>query len=118
MASKEHPKDYGIGMRIAEYRRALGWSQHQLAKRLKTNSHTVENWEQAAAIPCRVPSSIMRKFIYKSGRTQSAQGREPALDCPIAEGRERVKGGEAACEALDVSSVFCYQPAMSSCISR
>ena len=26
-----------------------------------------------------VPSSIMRKFIYKSGRTQSAQGREP---CP------------------------------------
>ena len=43
---------------------------------------------------------------------------EPALDCPIAEGRERVKGGEAACEALDVSSVFCYQPAMSSCISR
>lgn len=42
MASTEHPKDYGIGMRIAEYRRALGWSQHQLAKRLKTNSHTVE----------------------------------------------------------------------------
>ena len=27
----------------------------------------------------RVPSSIMRKFIYKSGRTQSAQGRET---CP------------------------------------
>ena len=53
----------------------------------------------------------MRKFIYKSGRTQSAQGREPALDYPIAEGRERVKGGEAACEALDVNSVFCYQPA-------
>lgn len=72
---------------------------------------------QAAPI-LLVPSSIMRKFIYKSGRTQSAQGREPALDCPIAEGRERVKGGEAACEALDVSSVFCYQPAMSSCISR
>ena len=43
-----------------------------------------------------VPSSIMRKFIYKSGRTPSAQGREPALNCPIAEGRERVKGGEAA----------------------
>lgn len=43
MASKEHPKDYGIGMRIAEYRRAFGWSQHQLAKRLKTNSHNVEN---------------------------------------------------------------------------
>ena len=27
----------------------------------------------------RVPSSIMRKFIYKSGRTQSAQGRKT---CP------------------------------------
>ena len=47
----------------------------------------------------KVPSSIMRKFIYKSGRTPPAQGREPALDYPIAEGRERVKGGEAACEA-------------------
>lgn len=58
MASTEHPKDYGIGMRIAEYRRALGWSQHQLAKRLKTNSHTVENWEQAAAIPS--VESVMR----------------------------------------------------------
>ena len=58
MASKEHPKDYGIGMRIAEYRRAFGWSQHQLAKRLKTNSHTVENWEQAAAIPS--VESVMR----------------------------------------------------------
>lgn len=58
MASTEHPKDYGIGMRIAEYHRALGWSQHQLAKRLKTNSHTVENWEQAAAIPS--VESVMR----------------------------------------------------------
>ena len=27
----------------------------------------------------QVPSSIMRKFVYKSGRTQSAQGRET---CP------------------------------------
>ena len=30
-------------------------------------------------VVCLVPSSIMRKFIYKSGRTQSAQGRET---CP------------------------------------
>ncbi len=42
---------------------------------------------------------IMRKFIYKSGRTQSAQGRKPALNYLVAEDRERVKGGEAACEA-------------------
>ena len=27
----------------------------------------------------KVPSSIMRKFVYKSGRTPSAQGRET---CP------------------------------------
>ena len=33
---------------------------------------------------------------------------EPALDYPIAEGRVSVKGGGAACEALDVSSVFWY----------
>ena len=39
-----------------------------------------------------VPSSIMRKFIYKSGRTQSAQGRKPALNYLVAEGRERVGG--------------------------
>ena len=43
---------------------------------------------------------------------------EPGLDCPIAEGRVSVKGGEAACEALDASSGFCYQPASSSCTSR
>ena len=42
---------------------------------------------------------------------------EPALNYLVAEDRERVKGGEAACEALDVNSVFCYQPASSSCIS-
>ena len=42
---------------------------------------------------------------------------KPALNYLVAEDRERVKGGEAACEALDVSSVFCYQPASSSCIS-
>ena len=45
-------------------------------------------------------------------------GHEQAvLNYLIAEDRERVKGGEAACEALDVNSVFCYQPASSSCIS-
>ena len=38
-----------------------------------------------------VPSSIMRKFIYKSGRTQSAQGRKPALNYLAAEHSERVK---------------------------
>lgn len=42
----------------------------------------------------------------------------PALDYPIAEGRVNVKGGVAACEALDASSGFCYQPATSSCTSR
>ena len=35
--------------------------------------------ERALRAVQRVPSSIMRKFIYKSGRTQSAQGRET---CP------------------------------------
>ena len=52
MASTEHPKDYGIGMCIAEYRRALGWSQHQLAKRLKTNSHTVESRRNTFSRKC------------------------------------------------------------------
>lgn len=45
-------------------------------------------------------TSLAEQSLHKAG--------EPALDYPIAEGRERVKGGEAACEALDVSSVFCY----------
>ena len=35
--------------------------------------------ERTNAADLQVPSSIMRKFIYKSGRTQSAQGRET---CP------------------------------------
>ena len=47
----------------------------------------------------------MRKFVYKSGRTKSAQGREPALDYPIAEVREHVKGGEAACRATSFKKV-------------
>ena len=55
-------------------------------------------------------TSLAELSLHRAGK--------PALDYPIAEGRERVKGGEAACEALDVNSVFCYQPAMSSCISR
>ena len=54
-------------------------------------------------------TSLAELSLHRAGK--------PALDYPIAEGRERVKGGEAACEALDVSSVFCYQPASSSCIS-
>lgn len=74
MASTEHPKDYGIGMRIAEYRRALGWSQHQLAKRLKTNSHTVENWEQAAAIPS-VESELCVYVKFFTSRLMRFSGR-------------------------------------------
>ena len=97
-----YPCDAEIRHRMSEDLERSGYIFHMLGKEISS----------------RVPSSIMRKFVYKSGRTKSAQGREPALDYPIAEGRERVKGGEAACKALDVSSVFCYQPATSSCISR
>ena len=38
-----------------------------------------ESVDRRAVFFAAVPSSIMRKFIYKSGRTQSAQGRET---CP------------------------------------
>ena len=41
----------------------------------------------------------------------TGQGNLPLINYLVAEDRERVKGGEAACEALDVNSVFCYQPA-------
>ena len=54
-------------------------------------------------------TSLAELSLHRAGK--------PALNYPVAEGRERVKGGEAACEALDVNSVFCYQPASSSCIS-
>ncbi len=57
----------------------------------------------------------IRLQVWQNSSLHRAE--EPALDCPIAEGRVSVKGGEAACEALDVNSVFCYQPASSSCIS-
>lgn len=40
-----------IGQRIAEYRSYTGWTQYQLAKRIGTNSHTVESWEQCTSVP-------------------------------------------------------------------
>ena len=54
-------------------------------------------------------TSLAELSLHRAGK--------PALNYLVAEDREHVKGGEAACEALDVSSVFCYQPASSSCIS-
>ena len=48
-------------------------------------------------------TSLAELSLHRAGK--------PALNYLIAEDRERVKGGEAACEALDVNSVFCYQPA-------
>lgn len=54
-------------------------------------------------------TSLAELSLHRAGK--------PALNYLVAEGRERVKGGEAACEALDVNSVFCYQPASFSCIS-
>ena len=54
-------------------------------------------------------TSLAELSLHRAGK--------PALNHLVAEDRERVKGGEAACEALDVNSVFCYQPASSSCIS-
>ena len=54
-------------------------------------------------------TSLAELSLHRAGK--------PALNYLVAEDRERVKGGEAACEALDVNSVFCYQPASSSCIS-
>ena len=50
-------------------------------------------------------TSLAELSLHRAGK--------PALNCLVAEDRERVKGGEA----LDVNSVFCYQPASSSCIS-
>lgn len=40
-----------IGQRISECRFSAGWTQHQLAKRLGTNSHTIESWEQFLSLP-------------------------------------------------------------------
>lgn len=54
-------------------------------------------------------TSLAELSLHRAGK--------PALNYLVAEDRERVKGGEAACEALDVNSVFCYQPASFSCIS-
>ena len=69
------------------------------------------------------PTGRYRQVLCANSFTSLAELRlhragEPALDCPIAEGRVSVKGGEAACEALDAGSGFCYQPAASSCTSR
>ena len=48
-----------------------------LTKYLRPALFRLNSWmTEAYADSVVVPSSIMRKFIYKSGRTQSAQGRE------------------------------------------
>ena len=44
-------------------------------------------------------TSLAELSLHRAGK--------PALNYLVAEDRERVKGGEAACEALDVNSVFC-----------
>ena len=53
------------------------------------------------------PQQLCANSFTSLAELRLHRAEEPALDCSIAEGRERVKGGEAACEALDVSSVFC-----------
>ena len=54
----------------------LGLSEEMYAENNDYEYLTVPCGNDAPAL---VPSSIMRKFIYKSGRTQSAQGRKT---CP------------------------------------
>ena len=56
----------------------------RVASKPRVTKQSFEDWYQNQAEYTKVtiqsvPSSIMRKFIYKSGRTQSAQGRET---CP------------------------------------
>lgn len=76
-----------------EFRRWKAWSDADYKQTEKTMrrdyDHVIyglEGWKIPASERMekqeeiiKVPSSIMRKFIYKSGRTQSAQGRET---CP------------------------------------
>lgn len=74
---------------------------------MKVATHHSKRYRQ---VLCANPfTSLAELSLHRAGK--------PALNYLVAEDRERVKGGEAACEALDVNSVFCYQPASSSCIS-
>ena len=91
----------------------------QLNKELKAQGYLTV----AGKCPIQYFKQRYRQVLCANSFTNLAELRlhraeEPALDCPIAEGRVSVKGGEAACEALDASSGFCYQPASSSCSSR
>ena len=66
---------YGrMRMRYLREHRSLLFNQLLLSGKLMKHLYSIDD-----ACQERVPSSIMRKFIYKSGRTQSAQGRET---CP------------------------------------
>ncbi len=72
--------------------------------------YTLDEFKRYRQVLCANSfTSLAELSLHRAGK--------PALNYLIAEDRERVKGGEAACEALDVNSVFCYQPASSSCIS-
>ena len=72
-------------------------------------AHMVEPNRYRQVLCANSFTSLAELSLHRAGK--------PALNYLVAEDRERVKGGEAACEALDVNSVFCYQPASSSCIS-
>ena len=89
--------------------KASGWSHAFFAE----HESEIRQYKQARyrqVLCANSFTSLAELSLHRAGK--------PALNYLVAEDRERVKGGEAACEALDVSSVFCYQPAMSSCISR
>ena len=52
-----------------------------------------------------IPEGTVKDYAQislKSGRAKSARGQDTALDIPAAEDGASVKGGAAACEALDV----------------
>ena len=82
-----------FGEKVRDLRKKNSLTQDELAKCLGVSKRTIIGWERDGRYPRNVeilekmadifhvpvPSSIMRKFIYKSGRTQSAQGRET---CP------------------------------------
>ena len=97
--------------------------EHMRLVELTRAAHGEENPERKELLLIQVSETARyRQVLCANSFTSLAElslhrAGKPALNYLVAEDRERVKGGEAACEALDVNSVFCYQPASSSCIS-
>lgn len=61
------PQKLAIGSRIREARERLGWSQHELAKRLDITAGAVGQWELGLAAPSMETFEVLPEILEVTG---------------------------------------------------